>query len=118
MLCVILCCANLSLNIGTPFGLSVVRNKRGNRELTKPPLISGLLFLALGIVTYLPLYWFPITDLPAPSGQYSVGTQDFGLTDDSRKGVLGAPDGEPRKLLARVWYPTETTEGFRSNPIF
>jgi predicted dienelactone hydrolase len=94
----------------------IVRNKRGNRQLTKTPLISGLLFLALGVVTYIPLHWFPITDLPAPSGQYSVGTQDFGLTDDSRKGVLGAPDGDPRKLLVRVWYPTETTEGFSLKP--
>jgi predicted dienelactone hydrolase len=94
----------------------IVRNKRGNRHLTKTPLISGLLFLALGVVTYIPFHWFPITDLPAPSGQYSVGTQDFGLTDDSRKGVLGAPDGDPRKLLVRVWYPTETTEGFSLKP--
>ena len=94
----------------------IVRNKRGNRHLTKTPLISGLLFLALGVVTYIPFHWFPITDLPAPTGQYSVGTQDFGLTDDSRKGVLGAPDGDPRKLLVRVWYPAETTEGFSLKP--
>lgn len=92
----------------------LVRKLRGSRSLSKTPVVSGVLFLLLVLVSYLPIYWFPITDLPVPTGKYQVGVRSFELTDESRTGVLGAPESEARRLLIKVWYPAESVDGFET----
>ena len=57
------------------------------------------------------LYLFPVAPLPAPSGPYAVGVRDFELDDPSRPGLLGAPAGQPRRLLVRAWYPARPIAG-------
>ncbi|MEM7661877.1 MAG: hypothetical protein AAF292_06485 [Pseudomonadota bacterium] len=73
------------------------------------------LFLA---VTLAALCIFPAHALPVPDGEYFVGMRTFELTDDSRYGVLGRPDHEPRKLLIHVWYPTESADENQRRPYF
>ena len=46
----------------------------------------------------------PVPNVPIPSGLYSVGTQTFVLTDDTRLELYSGKD-EPRKFMIQVWYP-------------
>ena len=78
----------------------------------------GLVLSALTVVSALAFYWFPIVDLPKPSGPYPVGVRDFALTDPSRIGLFDAAPDQPRKLSLRVWYPAETIEGYEVLPYF
>ena len=78
----------------------------------------GLVLSALTVVSALTFYWFPIVDLPKPSGPYPVGVRDFALTDPSRTGMFQDAPGQPRKLSLRVWYPAKTVEGYEVLPYF
>ena len=78
----------------------------------------GLVLSGLTVVAALTFYWFPIVDLPKPTGPYPVGVRDFVLTDSSRIGVFEAARGQPRRLSLRVWYPAETVGGYEVLPYF
>lgn len=82
------------------------------------PFISGTLLALIAAAAVVPLYLFPVADLPKPSGQYPVGTLSFELVDRSRLGVWRAADDEPRRLLTRVWYPAESVTGLKPRPYF
>jgi len=75
------------------------------------PFVSGLLYAALAACAVFLIQQFPITPLPAPGGQYAVGVRTFALADESRLGVFNAGEGQPRRLLVRVWYPAENVSG-------
>ena len=49
--------------------------------------------------------------MPDPSGPYKVGTTLMDLTDNSRKETLTNIAGLNRRILFRVWYPAENTNG-------
>ena len=83
----------------------------------RPWIATGMIYVGL-IITLAPIYFFPILDLPDPTGEYSVGTRTFELTDESRLGVLEADETEPRRLLVRVWYPASNIEGLEASPYF
>ena len=78
----------------------------------------GLVLSGLTVFAALTFYWFPIVDLPEPTGPYPVGVRDFVLTDPSRIGLFDAAPEQPRKLSVRVWYPAETVEGSEVLPYF
>ena len=78
----------------------------------------GLILSGLAIFAALTFYWFPIVDLPKPTGPYPVGVRDFVLTDPSRIGLFDAAPEQPRRLSLRVWYPAETVEGYEVWPYF
>ena len=80
--------------------------------------ICGVVLSSLAIFAALTFYWFPIVDLPKPTGPYPVGVRDFVLTDPSRRGLFDAAPGQPRRLSLRVWYPAETVEGYEVWPYF
>lgn len=80
---------------------------------TKLPWISGTFIALLVAVAALPIYLFPVSDLPAPSGKHPVGTRYFELTDTSRTGLLGAKENEARRLLVRTWYPAGDITGLQ-----
>lgn len=82
------------------------------------PYGSGSLMAILCILAGLALYWFPVPDLPPPSGPHAVGVRDFELRDETRLGLLAAGPEEPRRLLVRVWYPAQSTAGFERRPYF
>jgi len=78
----------------------------------------GLILSGLATVAALTFYWFPIVDLPKPTGPYPVGVRDFVLTDPSRIGLFDAAPEQPRRLSLRVWYPAETVESYEVWPYF
>lgn len=84
----------------------------------RAPFISGTLLALVAVLAIVPLYLFPVTDLPKPGGQYPVGVRSFELVDRSRPGVWEAGDNEPRRLLVRVWYPAQGTDGLTPRPYF
>lgn len=52
-----------------------------------------------------------VTQPPAPTGPYAVGTMSRHLVDDARlETFTDAPD-DHRELMIQVWYPAEGTEG-------
>ena len=65
--------------------------------------------LLLAVLVAAPAMLFPVPVLPAPTGPYPVGTLSFALTDASRIDPYAPNPGTPRELLARVWYPAQTT---------
>ena len=91
---------------------------RGVNKRHSIPWCSGTIVGLLVAVSCFLIYLFPVSDLPAPSGEYVVGTQSFELTDDSRLGVLDAQATSPRRLLVRVWYPASGTHGLTARPYF
>ena len=109
--------------VGVIVGLAIllsawVSGRRDKEARTVTAIISGGLVTLLGAFSILMLYWFPIPDLPAPSGEYAVGVQDFELTDENRKGVMVAGPDEGRRLLVRVWYPADNVDGLTPRPYF
>jgi predicted dienelactone hydrolase len=82
------------------------------------PFVSGTLLALVVLVALLPIYLFPVTDLPKPSGKHAVGVRSFELDDRSRLGVFSAADDQPRRLLVRVWYPAQNTDGLKPRPYF
>jgi predicted dienelactone hydrolase len=51
-------------------------------------------------------WWYsPTFELPAPDGPHRVGVRAFELVDESRRGLLGTPAGDPRRIPLRIWYP-------------
>jgi len=82
-----------------------------NRKPGGAPFISGTVFALLAVAGAWTIYMFPIANLPAPSGPYSVGVRTFELSDPDRLGVFQAQDGEARRLLIRTWYPADPEEG-------
>ncbi len=53
------------------------------------------------------------------SGEYAVGTECFTIVDDTRTEVLGPGEG-PRKIVVRMYYPTEkaNVEGLEKADVF
>ena len=78
----------------------------------------GLVLSALTVVSALTFYWFPIVDLPTPTGPYPVGVRDFVVADPNRTGMFQDAPGQPRRLSVRVWYPAETVKGYEVLPYF
>ena len=78
--------------------------------------LSGVTLSAASVASMLAFYWFPIIDLPEPTGPYKVGVHDFELTDDLRTGVHAIAPDEPRRLAVRVWYPAKDTVGYDRIP--
>ena len=98
-------------------GLLIGHLRRGNRG-SGIPWLSGLLVSVLAALAIAPLYLFPVTDLPPPSGKFPVGTRSFELSDASRPGIFSAEDSAPRRLLIRAWYPATTISGSTPRPYF
>ena len=86
---------------------------RGWGYTTWGVVLSGLMGVAA-----LTFYWFPLVDLPKPTGPYPVGVRDFVVADPSRTGMFQDAPGQPRRLPVRVWYPAETVEGYKVLPYF
>jgi predicted dienelactone hydrolase len=62
----------------------------------------GLLFVAAGLGTVLPVF-----DLPKPTGVYPIGTMAMHLTDAAREETRSNQPGKLRELMIQIWYPAE-----------
>ena len=86
--------------------LHVFTNVRQDQKPRSRKITVLAVTLSLGLLaasTALPVL-LPVPNVPAPSGPYSVGTQTFALTDESRRELYSGQD-EPRKFMLQVWYP-------------
>ncbi|MEM6680865.1 MAG: hypothetical protein AAF607_01340 [Pseudomonadota bacterium] len=82
------------------------------------PYISGPIITLFAALPAFALYSFPIGNIPAPSGPYSVGMRTFELSDETRPGLFGVEANAPRRLLVRVWYPAQVPTGAKPAPYF
>lgn len=64
-------------------------------------LISGSAFYAI---------MMPVMELPAPSGEYIIGSTNFTLTDESRGEIQTDDPKDKRELFVEVWYPANLEE--------
>jgi len=53
---------------------------------------------------------FPVFDLPAPRGQFPVGTTTLHLIDEDRAEHYTADPNDHRELMVRMWYPAKSIE--------
>ena len=70
--------------------------------------MSMLLFSSC--TTIIPLL-IPFQDIPAPTGSYSVGTRVFNWEDNKREEWFTEKEGDFRKIVVQVWYPTDEVAG-------
>ena len=111
--------AGIGGGVGAIFLLATFWDSRRSEEKrAKRPFITGPIFALLAVAGFIPLHWFPLHDLPAPSGEFAVGVRDFELVDESRKGVNGVGENDPRRLLVRVWYPAGNVSGMEVRPYY
>ncbi|MDF1537324.1 MAG: hypothetical protein P1Q69_00245 [Candidatus Thorarchaeota archaeon] len=61
-------------------------------------------------------YFLPVFQLPEPSGDYSVGTTSFDLTDTGREETFTEIASDNRKILIQCWYPIDDTTGLSPVP--
>ncbi len=66
--------------------------------------ISGISFIMLLLLGWGLPYIFPIFNLPAPTGEYSVGSQYIDLKTDQDE-IITSEAGDRRELMIKVWYP-------------
>ena len=71
-------------------------------------LIVLIIIAVLGHKVIIPKL-IPLSDLPTPSGIYSVGTRIFEWTDESRDEWFTEEIDDKRRLVIQVWYPSEDT---------
>ncbi|MGH2790435.1 MAG: alpha/beta hydrolase family protein, partial [Actinomycetota bacterium] len=75
------------------------------RILGRAVLVMTLLLASLALLMK------PSPALPAPSGEFHVGSQVFQWTDPSRAEVLTADEGDMREVVAQAWYPSDSPDG-------
>ena len=52
----------------------------------------------------------PLNDLPTPTGPYTVGTQMFEWTDETRDEWFTETVGDKRRIVVQAWYPTHASD--------
>lgn len=93
----------IGLAVGDVFFLD--RHLEWSRRLIRGVLgVTGLL-----LASALPVV-LPVPEVPAPSGPDPIGTMTVDLIDRSRDELYGPDPGEPRELVAQVWYPAAGLE--------
>ena len=73
--------------------------KNGRRKFA-----AALTLILLAFSTALPIL-LPVPKIPAPRGDFSVGTRLVELTDTSRMEIYSGRSGEPRRFMIQAWYP-------------
>jgi dienelactone hydrolase len=100
----------LLLSIQALFGFLFLALKKENRAATKGKVI----FVGLGRVLLIGMVIIPALILPQyepikKSGDYSVGTKSYTLTDKSRKETFTEDDAN-RNVTIQFWYPTKQSD--------
>jgi len=77
--------------------------------------VYSLIFMVIVSITlifghrYIMPILIPLKDLPKPTGEYSVGTQIFEWTDQSRDEWFTKIQGDKRRMVVQAWYPTQAS---------
>lgn len=61
-------------------------------------------------------FLLPVFQLPSPNGQYAIGTTSFELTDSNRNETFTETPNDYRRILIKVWYPTDILTGYTRAP--
>jgi dienelactone hydrolase len=74
---------------------------------------TGKIALFMGLFTLLVsiLSMYGQTELPGPTGPYTVGRTTFRWVDGSRPEVMTEDPGDFREIMAWVWYPAQANTG-------
>ncbi|MBN2879016.1 MAG: dienelactone hydrolase family protein [Clostridia bacterium] len=74
-----------------------------------------VLYVVFAFIAYFAsLIWpllLPVVDLPAPHGEYGVGTISFRMIDYEREEIYTEEKGDARNFLVTAWYPTDVKDG-------
>ncbi|MFS0838661.1 alpha/beta hydrolase family protein [Paenibacillus sp. 1P03SA] len=86
--------------------------KTGPKKIPRFMLGSAYTAIALMlVVTAGLLYVFPVFKLPAPTGEFKVGTQTFHFVDTNREEIFDKTRDGKRELMVQVWYPAQAGTG-------
>lgn len=78
--------------------------KRTGLQKLGSGFVAALGLMALAFAIALPII-FPVPNLPAPTGSYSVGTVSYQLKDETRDEVYTDDPSDKRELMIQIWYP-------------
>ncbi len=89
-------------------------------EMSSPRKKLGIALLVVVLVlissTLLIDSTLPVFQLPAPSGDYAIGTVTFELTDTNRNETFTSDPADHRRILIKAWYPTDDITGCTMAP--
>ena len=89
-------------------------------EISSPRKKLGIVVLILTIIlvgsTLFLDSMLPVFVLPQPSGENSIGTVTFELTDDTRNETFTEPPNDHRRILIKAWYPSDNIAGYAMAP--
>jgi len=92
--------------------IDVIMTQKAVRTTSRIRRVLGRLFIVIGLIaTACFHYVFPVFDLPAPVGEFKVGTQVFHFVDPSREETFGKTATGKRELMVQVWYPAQAGTG-------
>ncbi len=63
------------------------------------------------LVAMASLVFDPTPDLPAPTGEFAVGSQTYTWTDPTRAETATAETADRREVIAQAWYPIDEDKG-------
>ncbi|MHA2032978.1 MAG: alpha/beta hydrolase family protein [Candidatus Kariarchaeaceae archaeon] len=92
------------------------RNPPSDTKIQKPirkvkGIVSICIVLLVVASTLFISSQFPLFTIPKPSGSYDIGTTSFLLTDSNRDEIFTDDVGDSRRIVIKVWYPTDEPEG-------
>ena len=91
-----------------------LRMWRSDHSLKLTRILGRFVLVMTLLVGSLALLMELVPVLPAPSGEFSVGSQVFHWSDPSREEALTAAEGDMREVVAQAWYPSDSP-GARPN---
>ncbi|MBB2922203.1 dienelactone hydrolase family protein [Cellulomonas cellasea] len=94
-----------------PIRSAVPPAQRRGRVLVAIAAVAGVGLALTGAVA---AWAFPVLTLPAPSGPAAVGTVVVEWVDPEREEVATPEPGDPRAVVAQLWYPAAVSDGPRA----
>jgi predicted esterase len=73
--------------------------RKPNWAVSAGSLILLIIFIAPPII-------FPIPKVPAPTGEFPIGTTQLYLVDESRTDPYAPEPDAPRELMLQIWFPS------------
>lgn len=85
------------------------RRKKTEDVRRQPKRKNGILWVLfiLILISLVLATIFPVKNLPAPKGPYTVGTMTVDLIDGDRLELYGSHKGEQRKIRVQLYYPSD-----------
>lgn len=93
--------------------LTIMSYKAQKRWIRFSVALPVVLLLGLSVLAS---WAFPLFKVPAPTGDYGVGSGTVFLTDSNREEAYTDTEGDYRQLALKVWYPSENTTSSAKAP--